>query len=79
MNNSELGRLKWSCRRGMLENDLALDRFLEKYGPTLEGARLSAFKTLLNFPDNDLRELLSGRRESLDPALGDIVQLVRSC
>ena len=79
MDVSEMGRLKWSCRRGMLENDLVLERFLEKYGPTLEGAQLNAFKALLDYPDSDLREMLSGRREALDPALGDIVQLVRSC
>ena len=79
MDDSELRRLKWSCRRGMLENDLTLERFLEKHAPTLEGARLNAFKALLDYPDSDLRGLLSGRRTAIDPAIGDIVQLVRSC
>lgn len=63
----------------MLENDLALERFLEKHARSLEGQRLEAFKALLDYPDSELRELLSGRREVGDPALGDIVQLVRSC
>jgi len=62
----------------MLENDLVLERFLEKHAQALEGGRLKAFKELLDYADNDLRELLSGRREARDPALCDIVQFVRS-
>ncbi|MBI4290055.1 MAG: succinate dehydrogenase assembly factor 2 [Betaproteobacteria bacterium] len=79
MDEAELRRLQWSCRRGMLENDLALERFLKKHARTLDGERLKAFKALLDYPDSDLRELLSGRREARDSALCDIVQLVRSC
>jgi succinate dehydrogenase flavin-adding protein (antitoxin of CptAB toxin-antitoxin module) len=63
----------------MLENDLALERFLEKYAQGLEGERLKAFKALLEYPDSDLREVLSGRREVRDSALGEIVRMVRSC
>jgi len=79
MDDVELRRLKWNCRRGMLENDLVLERFLDKHAQALEGARLNAFKALLDFPDNDLRELLSGRREARDQELSDIVQFIRSC
>lgn len=79
VDDTELRRLKWSCRRGTLENDLTLERFLEKHAPTLDGAQLNAFKALLDYPDSDLRELLSGRRKATDPAIGDIVQLMRSC
>ncbi len=79
MDEAELRRLKWSCRRGMLENDVALERFLEKHARLLEGERLKAFKALLDYPDSELRELLSGHREIRDSALREIVQLVRSC
>lgn len=79
MDETELRRFKWACRRGMLENDLVLERFLEKHAQALEGERLNAFTALLDFPDNDLRELLSGRREATEPALCDIVRFVRSC
>ena len=63
----------------MLENDLALERFLEKHSQALEGERLKAFKALLDYPDSELRELLSGRREVRDSELCEIVRLVRSC
>ncbi|MBI2316476.1 MAG: succinate dehydrogenase assembly factor 2 [Betaproteobacteria bacterium] len=78
MDDVELRRLKWNCRRGMLENDLALERFLDKHARSLEGERLRAFKALLDCPDSELRELLSGRREAGDAALREIVRLVRS-
>ncbi len=78
MDDAELRRLKWSCRRGMLENDLALERFLDKHAQALDGERLRAFKALLNYPDSELRELLSGRAEPQDRSLSDIVKLVRT-
>ncbi len=79
MDDTELRRLKWSCRRGMLENDLTLERFLDRHARGLDGERLKAFKALLDYPDSELREVLSGRRDVRDPALSEIVRLVRSC
>lgn len=79
MDEVELRELKWKCRRGTLENDLALERFLTKYADVLEGERLSAFRALLDYPDRHLWEILSGRREPSEPALGEIVQMFRSC
>ena len=79
MDDAELRRLKWKCRRGTLENDLTLQRFLDSHAQELVGERLNAFNALLEYPDSELRELLGGRREAGDAALRDIVQLVRSC
>ena len=74
-----MNRLRWQCRRGLLENDLVLERFLAAYGAQLEGERLSAFQTLLGYADDDLWALVSGRSECSDPALGEVVQLLQSC
>jgi antitoxin CptB len=52
MSAEELNRLRWQCRRGLLELDLVLERFLEKHGDRLQGERLSSFQTLLTFADN---------------------------
>jgi succinate dehydrogenase flavin-adding protein (antitoxin of CptAB toxin-antitoxin module) len=79
MDEVELRRLKWRCRRGTLENDLALERFLTKYADVLDGERLRAFQALLDYPDHHLWEILSGRRRPSDPALIEIVQMFRSC
>jgi succinate dehydrogenase flavin-adding protein (antitoxin of CptAB toxin-antitoxin module) len=75
----EYRRLQWHCRRGLLENDLVLERFLQRHGPELEGERLRAFQALLEYSDNDLRDLVSGRSECDDPSMNDIVGLLRRC
>jgi antitoxin CptB len=79
MDTSEMNRLRWCCRRGLLENDLVLERFLGAHAETLEGERLAAFKTLLDCSDGELWSLVSGRAECSDPALGEVVQLLRRC
>jgi antitoxin CptB len=73
-----MNRLRWSCRRGLLENELVLERFLRAHGALLEGERLAAFKTLLDYGDEELWRLVSGRSECGDPALGEVVQLLRN-
>jgi len=77
--NVELNRLRWRSRRGLLENELVLERFLAAYGAELEGERLRAFQTLLEYSDNDLWDLVSGRADCGDPALGEVVELLRRC
>jgi antitoxin CptB len=74
-----MNRLRWHCRRGLLENDVVLERFLDAYGAQLEGERLAAFRTLLEYSDNELWSLASGRSECRDPALREVVQLLRNC
>jgi succinate dehydrogenase flavin-adding protein (antitoxin of CptAB toxin-antitoxin module) len=79
MTEQEMNRLRWHCRRGLLENDLVLQRFLERHGRELEGERLSAFKALLDYADDELWGIVSGRSECRDPALGEVVGLLRNC
>jgi antitoxin CptB len=79
MTDVEMNRLRWHCRRGLLENELVLGRFLEAHGALLEGERLNAFQTLLEYGDEELWHLMSGRSECRDPALSEVVGLLRSC
>jgi antitoxin CptB len=79
MTQAEMNRLRWRCRRGLLENDIVLERFLATYGPRLEGEQLNAFRALLECGDDELWSLVSGRSECPDPALGEVVRLLRSC
>ena len=79
MTQVEMNRLRWRCRRGLLENDLVLERFLELQGAQLEGERLRAFESLLDYADDELWGIVSGRSECRDPALGEVVGLLRNC
>ena len=79
MDAAELNRLRWQCRRGLLELDLVLERFLEKYCDRLQGERLSSFQTLLTYTDSELWELIRARTECRDAAFTEVVQWMRDC
>ena len=72
-------RLRWQCRRGLLENDLVLERFMRAHGRNLDDNRLAAFQNLLRCDDNTLWDLISGRAEADQPGEREIVGWLRSC
>jgi antitoxin CptB len=74
----ELNRLRWRCRRGMLENDLILARFLDARGDALTEAELAALDRLLELSDAELWELLSGRQQPEDAAVKPLVEALRA-
>ncbi len=58
-----LSKLKWRCRRGLLENDLFIERFFDRYGGALTVKQAAALNELMDLGDNDLLDLLLRRRE----------------
>jgi antitoxin CptB len=58
-----LSKLKWRCRRGLLENDLFIERFFDRYGARLTMRQAAALTELMDLGDNDLLDLLLRRRE----------------
>ncbi|MFT4267086.1 MAG: succinate dehydrogenase assembly factor 2 [Xenophilus sp.] len=72
-----LGRLKWRCRRGLLENDLFIARFFERHESRLTARQAQAMETLMDLSDNDLLDLLLGRKNP-EPAWAgaDVVALL---
>ena len=56
-----LSRLTWRCRRGMLENDLFLERFLRRHGKSLTKRQATVLADLMDLSDNDLLDLHLGR------------------
>ncbi len=64
-------RLRWRARRGLLENDIVMTRFLDRYEETLSDGDVAALTLLLDLPDNDLMDLILARSEvdaSIDSA-----------
>ena len=78
MDGTELNRLRWRCRRGMLENDLILARFLEARGDAMSEDDLAALDRLLDLADDELWNLIVGRTEPVDPGLRAMVAALRS-
>lgn len=58
-----LSRLKWRCRRGLLENDLFLERFFARHEKELTMRDAEALAQLMTLADNDLLDLFLGRTE----------------
>jgi antitoxin CptB len=56
-------RLRWRARRGLLENDLILTRFLDVNEEKLTDDEVDAFSRLMDLSDNDLMDLLLVRKE----------------
>ncbi|ARN20490.1 succinate dehydrogenase assembly factor 2 [Piscinibacter gummiphilus] len=58
-----LSKLKWRCRRGLLENDLFVERFFVRHEATLTENQAQALLALMDLSDNDLLDLLLARKE----------------
>ena len=82
MDADTLNRLRWRARRGLLENDLLLTRFLDRHGTTLDAPQAGALSRLLELPDNDLFDLLLGRAEPrgdlCEPAVSGLLLRMRA-
>lgn len=72
----EFERLRWRCRRGMLELDLLLGRFLETGYARLDAAQREGFLKLLAAPDVELAAWIAGTCEPPDRDLREILKIV---
>jgi antitoxin CptB len=75
-----LNRLKWRCRRGLLENDLLIERYFARH-PTISPRQADGLHALMDLADNDLLDLLLARSEpsgELDcPAVREVLAAMR--
>jgi antitoxin CptB len=53
----ELSKLRWRTRRGLLENDLFIARFFNKYEQLLTVRQAHSLNALMDLSDNDLLDL----------------------
>ena len=68
----ELERVRWRCRRGLLELDIVLGRFIEQRYPVLDTGQRTVFDELLDLPDTELWDLVTGKKEPT-PAQQNVV------
>jgi succinate dehydrogenase / fumarate reductase iron-sulfur subunit/antitoxin CptB len=74
---AEHDRIRWRCRRGLLELDLVLERFLATRFDGLDAVQRGRFDELLDEPDNELLDLALGRAEPA-PRYRTVVDLLRA-
>ena len=78
----ELSKLRWRCRRGLLENDLFIERFFNQHADTLTVRQADGLLVLMDLADNDLLDLLLRRAEPQGdtdrPEVHEVLVLIRS-
>ena len=76
-----LSKLRWRCRRGLLENDLFIERFFNRYADSLTVGQERGLLILMDLADNDLLDLLLRRKEAaqeLDrPDVHEVLAMLR--
>ena len=81
LDDRSLSRLRWRCRRGLLENDLFIERFFRHHEETITTRQAAGLEALMDLPDNDLLDLLLRRTElqgELDrPEVGEVLEQLR--
>ena len=63
LDERSLSKLRWRCRRGLLENDLFIERFFKRHESSLTQAQAEALSLLMDLSDNDLMDLFLRRKE----------------
>ncbi len=74
-----LNRLRWKCRRGMLELDLVLEQFLERDYAALDAPSQQAFEALLESGDEELWAIISGEAAPALPGCEAVLGKLRAC
>jgi len=82
LSERSLSKLRWRCRRGLLENDLFIERFFARHEFRLTVGQARGMYALMDLSDNDLMDLLL-RRKELQPEIGtdevrEVLDLLRA-
>ena len=69
------GRLRWQCRRGMLELDVILNRFVDRHWSALDSDLKAEFELLLVCADQDLQKWLCEGKEAENGVTGIVTKI----
>jgi antitoxin CptB len=73
-----LSKLRWRCRRGLLENDLFIERFFNRHASRMTVGQARSMYALMELADNDLLDVLLGRPHTQDIAQQEDVKALLS-
>jgi antitoxin CptB len=72
-----LERLRWHCRRALLELDIVFQRYWQQVGDDVDEQDQVALERLLEMEDHELWQVVSGRTETDDPQMQEMVGKLR--
>lgn len=70
-------RLQWRCRRGLLELDIVLARFVLKSYVALNNEQRLAFDELLDLPDTVLWDIIAGDKTAATEMQNNVLGLIK--
>lgn len=73
----DLARIRWQCRRGMLELDALLSDFVEQHYLALTPPQRNSFHSLLGYPDQMLFDYFFGQSVPIDKDVAYVIQWIR--
>lgn len=73
----EISRLRWQCRRGMLELDALLGDFVEQHYLQLDKHEKEVFKEVLSLPDQLLFDYFFSNGKSIDKDVNNVIERIR--
>lgn len=72
-----LSRVRWQCRRGMLELDALLGDFVEQHYLALTSSQRASFHVILDYPDQMLFDYFFGESVPIDKDVAHVIQWIR--
>ena len=76
--HGKFGKLRWHCRRGLLELDLILEKFVARHLEKLDPAQIAVLQELLALPDNDLFDMVMERMAAPDARYDAMLKMLRT-
>ena len=74
---SDLSRLRWQCRRGMLELDTLLAHFVDNEYQNLTTAEQAVFRDILDYPDQLLFDYFFGHGRPVDKDVANVIERIQ--
>jgi antitoxin CptB len=78
MLDAEQRRLAWRCRRGMLELDIILQKFVNEQFGSLTIDELQVFDEMLDLPDSDFWEKIRDTKQVSNQSLQSVLSKLRA-
>ena len=73
---SDKSKLRWKCRRGMLELDVLLERFLDNHYDHLSSIQKASFEQFIDYQDDELFGFLLKGIKSKDPQINELIKIM---
>ena len=71
-------RIRFQTRRGLLELDILLERFMETEFDRLIDAELAVLVEILDLPDQEFLAILNGKEAAPNPLFVPLLEKIRS-